>query len=156
MNELFVINKHLLHNTVYFGSWVRKLRKQRGYSQKQLGMAVGKSHSWICELEKGRRGIRMSDPQFYIALAEYLNVPLNTVLDAANIPKNKKDIRYHAVYKMVRNRSIAQRIINITNALESTSKAINVETTDYGAKIRHLSETLQIQIQDLKSVLRMI
>ena len=144
------------HNYRYFGSWVRQLRLKRGYSQRQVALAVGKSTSWVCELEKGRRGVRIQDPEFYIALAEYMNVPLGAVLDAANIPKTKEDQRHHSVYRMVRNRSIAQRIVKTIDELEKTSNSLEILSTDKGGRMRHLCQTLLIQIQDLKSALRLL
>jgi transcriptional regulator with XRE-family HTH domain len=156
MNDQLFITPNKPINYRHFGSWLRQIRKKRGYTQGQVAMAVGKSVSWICEFEKGRRGLTMNKSQFYISLAEYLNVPLEAVLNAANIPKNKDDARVHSVYTMIRNKALSNRIVSTVDALQDTTDLINVASMDSSAKLRHLGQTLQIQLTDLKSALRLL
>jgi len=155
MSESLFVNP-LLPNSRHFGSWVRQLRRKRGYTQTQLGLALGKTTSWVCEFEKGRRGIRSNEPQFYINLAEYMNVPLESVLSAANIPRTREDERHQAVYRMLRNKAKTGQIIGTIDALDKTADSLIVLTTDSNARIRHLCQTLQMQIVQLKTVLELV
>jgi hypothetical protein len=110
----------------------------------------------MCEFEKGRRGLTLSDPQFFVCVADYLTVPIEAVLDAANIPKNKEDERFYTVYTMFRNKALSRRVIGSVDALNSTSDDLNVLTTNSNRRIRHLCQTLQSQIIELKSALQII
>lgn len=156
MSERLVINPMIRHNSRYFGSWVRSLRKQRGYTQRQIARATGKSISWICEFEKGRRGLRLNDPEFFISLAEYLHVDISTVLEAANIPKTKDDERHKSVYTMFRNRALAQRVINTLDSLDDTCERLSALSMNSNGRIQHMCQILCIQLEDLKSALKLI
>lgn len=55
------------------GKFLRKARLRRGHTLKDVGAALGRKISFVCDVEHGRRGHRM-DPITALLWAEYLVV----------------------------------------------------------------------------------
>ena len=60
-----------------FGSSLRRIRTQRGITQKQLGAMTGMSHTFIGEME---RGLKAPNLNAVIALARALNAGVDELM----------------------------------------------------------------------------
>lgn len=56
-----------------FGRYVKRLREQRGFTQQELGEALGKRGSYVSIVESGKIG--MPGPEVLAAMATELGVP---------------------------------------------------------------------------------
>lgn len=73
---------------------LRRIRQEKGFTQKQLGEAVGISESYYCQLENGVR--RMSLP-----IAQKIAIVLNEDMNSLFMPNN-------LAYRDEKNNSVAQ------------------------------------------------
>lgn len=65
------------------GTWVKRQRLKRKLSQAELGIALGKSRTWVSSLERGTFRPRVEDCG---ALGAYFDVELGEVLSLAGYP----------------------------------------------------------------------
>jgi transcriptional regulator with XRE-family HTH domain len=78
---------------VDFGKYLRKLRKEKKLTVRQLDLYSGVSHSYISQIERGARGI--PSPEILLKLSKALNVEYEELMKAAGyIRDNKKESDY--------------------------------------------------------------
>lgn len=61
-----------------FGSTVRKLREERGYSQEQLAEHAGVHRNYVGSVERGERNVALEN---IVKLAKALSVPPKDLFD---------------------------------------------------------------------------
>jgi len=61
-----------------FGSKLRKLRKQKGFSQEKLAFKCGLHRTYISDIERGSRNVSLKNIE---KIAKALGVPLKLLLD---------------------------------------------------------------------------
>jgi transcriptional regulator with XRE-family HTH domain len=97
--------------TNIFGKYLRSIRISRNMNQTQVAQAVGKSTAYICDLEKGRRGIHgKMNPLLLIQLADFLNVPVSEVLARAGLIDKELEAKYGQYFRILRSKMRAQRV----------------------------------------------
>jgi len=149
---VFSQTANIIFNPRSFGAWVRKMRKKRKYTLRQLAAAVGYSTGWVCEFEKGRRGVRMSDPLFFMKLADYLQIPLDNVLTAAQLPKRVYEEKYVRVYQQIRNKTKATLIVESITEIEKNISQL-MSSNSLAGKNRDMVERLSIEMTKIKTAL---
>jgi transcriptional regulator with XRE-family HTH domain len=100
------------------GKFIRRMRKHRKLKGVDLARALGKSPSYVCDLEKGRRGLRMS-PEVAVQIAEYLNIPLHQITSRHThlAPVTNTD-KLHEVYRAMRHKGRAKRVLVALESLD--------------------------------------
>jgi transcriptional regulator with XRE-family HTH domain len=159
MTDSFLLNLEPANYRIdpkHFGKWIRKQRLKQGKNQTQLARALGKSVSWVCEFENGRRGKNIADPVFYTTLADYLDLPLDTVMQESNVPKTKYDARALNIYRLMKNKALSGRILNTVDALNSGILELCASENIGSKHDRSVVHNLLANIQDLKSALDII
>ena len=94
-----------------FGKYLRSVRISRNMNQTQVAQAVGKSTAYICDLEKGRRGIPgKMNPLLLIKLADFLNVPVSEILARAGLIDKELEAKFGQYFRILRSKMRAQRV----------------------------------------------
>jgi transcriptional regulator with XRE-family HTH domain len=69
------------------GSEIRKLRKARAASLEDLAVAIGRSSSFVSQVERGRAAASIADLK---GIAQHLGVPLGWFFTSDNAPGNER------------------------------------------------------------------
>lgn len=86
------------------GKFIRALRKDRKLKLADVGRGVGRSAAYICDVEKGVRGIR-PNPIFLVKLADYFEVPVTTMLEKGGIVIDEDNENYKMYLKITRSKT---------------------------------------------------
>lgn len=81
---------------VLIGGRVQKLRKQRGYSQEELGERIGMTRSYICYLEKGRFPFK---PKMLQGLAVALNIDRSELIKDTPVTAVDSEIDWEEIVR---------------------------------------------------------
>ena|SRR5690349_19033389 len=92
-----------------FGKILRSYRIKKNLTQQDVGNAIGRTHSFVCELEKGKRGSKR-DPILIVKLSEYLEIPIGLLLDASNLNINENSEEFKKYLKITRNKVKSKRV----------------------------------------------
>ena len=104
-------------NEKSLGKFIRRVRKMRKLKQVDLARAIGRSNQYVCDLEKGRRGTRLS-PELAVIIADYLQVPLNQLVSQhIHLAPITSTDKLNQIYRAVRHKSRAKRIMLSLDAL---------------------------------------
>jgi len=118
-------------NDKSLGKFIRRVRKMRKLKQIDLARAIGRSNQYVCDLEKGRRGTRLS-PEMAVMIADYLQVPLNQLISQhIHLAPITSTDKLNQIYRAVRHKSRAKRIML---ALDGLISAIGVLKEEVEAK----------------------
>ena len=118
-------------NDKSLGKFIRRVRKMRKLKQIDLARAIGRSNQYVCDLEKGRRGTRLS-PEMAVLIADYLQVPLNQLISQhIHLAPITSTDKLNQIYRAVRHKSRAKRIML---ALDGLILAIGVLKEEAEAK----------------------
>ena len=109
------------------GKFIRRIRKHRKLKQTDLARAIGRSNQYVCDLEKGRRGLRMS-PELALTIADYLQVPLNQLIShhVELSPITNTD-KLNQIYRAIRHKTRAKRIMLALEGLLNASDELKDE-----------------------------
>jgi transcriptional regulator with XRE-family HTH domain len=100
------------------GKYIRRVRKHRKLKAVDLARALGKSPSFVCDLEKGRRGLRLS-PHIAVQISEYLNVPLKDITSRSfHLSPVTNTDKLNEIYRAMRHKGRAKRIIIALDAMK--------------------------------------
>ena len=137
-----------------FGRYLKRVRVARHLKQKDVGAAIGKSTAYICDLEKGRRGVVGSiNPLILIQLADYLNVPVSEILYRAGVIDKELEARYGQYYKILRSKIRAQRVGKCLESCKNDVERLIIVTNGTGGEVGELLNVLQSRILELDSAL---
>ena len=85
------------------GRYIRALRKERKLKLSDVGRATKRSAAFICDVEKGVRGTR-PNPVFLVKLAEFFDVPAETMMEKGGIVIDEKNENYQLFMKVTRSK----------------------------------------------------
>lgn len=81
------IHNELSSDSAQLGSEIRKLRKARAASLQDLALAIGRSISFVSQVERGRAAASIADLK---AIAQHLGVPLGWFFTRDNVPGHER------------------------------------------------------------------
>lgn len=133
-----------MSNNNEFGRYIRKVRKARNYTLKQVGQAVSKSAQYIWDLENGKKGKNIS-PALVAGITSFLDIPIASLYNLTKIGANQdfSDKRYLNYLKMTRNKGQASRIRHAMDGIITSSDEIANEAKGIvvlGDKIQKLKD----------------
>lgn len=108
----------------YIGSQLREARKSRGFTQKELGDAVGISQSQIQKYEKGENSISCS---LLWVFSQLLRVNVSFIFEKEtygdDLEKEKESLELMRLWHSIEDADIRKSIITMLHAIaEGTSK----------------------------------
>lgn len=77
---------------------IKRLRKERGLTQDQLGKAIGKSNAYIADLESGKRDIKRISAETLVRLAVELGTQAEYIVDPSSEPLADEDFEWDKIY----------------------------------------------------------
>ena len=92
-----------------FGKFIRTKRLERNLTLEKVARALGRSIPYIHDLEAGNRKPPVRTPEKFVVLAQYLNVPLELLLEKAGISLDSNNKNY---IKVIKNRAVATYLSN--------------------------------------------
>jgi transcriptional regulator with XRE-family HTH domain len=137
-----------------FGRYLRNIRKSRGRKLKDVALAVGKTTSYICDLELGRRGTSRIDPLMIFKMADYLNVPVNEFLVRAGIVDRETHNTYADYTKILRSKLRAQHVGALITAAKNDIKALKNAAEGVRNGVPEILYSLENHILELDSTLK--
>lgn len=76
---------------------LQELRKEKGLTQEQVGNAIGKPKTYICDLEKGKRSIKSITTETALKLAELLGTTVENLADPSE-RLDDKNFEWEKIY----------------------------------------------------------
>ena len=135
-----------------FGKYLHRVRKQRKYTLKQVGQAVGKSFAYIWDLENGKRGSNLN-PLLAVQLAEFLKIPVQTMFELTGIENDLTSKKYLEVLRLTRNKGRAARIQHALDGVNATLDDI-LSGTEPGTLLESLCQKLKTFVAELDNAIR--
>ncbi len=107
------------------GAFLREVRERRGFSLADIATATGRSRSYVCDVEAGRRGGTRIPADIIALWAGYLNVPVSAIAEIqrardSSAPTNTQ--RYRSYMRILRNRTRSLRIYKAVGELRELVK----------------------------------
>lgn len=90
-----------------FGEFIRKRRKERKKTLKNVAAAIGRSIGYVHDLESGARRPPVRTPEKFVVLANYLGIPLDLLLEKAGVTIDVEDKNSTQYMKIIKNRAVA-------------------------------------------------
>jgi transcriptional regulator with XRE-family HTH domain len=139
----------MAHNE--FGKFLARVRRKRNKTQKEVGLAIGKSTAYVCDIERGRRGA--PGPWTLMQISDYLNIPSTELYVKAGIIDKGIESRYGQYFKILRSKMRAQRVGKVIEGAKNDVEALKTETNGVGGEVSQLVISLQNRILELETVL---
>jgi transcriptional regulator with XRE-family HTH domain len=125
------------------GAFLKGVRERRGYTLGDIAVAVGRSKTYVCDVESGRRGGSRMPADIVALWAAYLDIPVSAVAERqrrgeANAISNTQ--RYRSYMRILRNRNRSTRIYKAVTELrqlvrESQSELTPTQTRELFGKV---------------------
>ena len=128
-----------------FGVFIKKIRKQRKYSLRQVGAAIGCSAQYICDVEQGRRSPFRDDK--LVALAHYYNISIHQLLQASG--RINPDIaadRIEKVQAVLRDRWHSAIVLEQLDKIEALALALHDRQGYMSGECQNMVSELVFQI----------
>ena len=93
------------HVRKFLGQRLRALRKQRGWSQQELGQRSGLSGKFIGEVERGEKSVSVDSLS---GVSQALKLPLRTLTDVPSINRPVPGEDAEKVFALIQNRTPAE------------------------------------------------
>lgn len=137
----------------HIGGLLARLRKKQKITQRGVAEAINRSVSYVCDVEKGRRGIRAMDPIVLLTWAEYLNYPIGNILVHAGYVEQEFDERYGSYIRILRSKRRAQQVGTAIRGAKETLDEIKKLTEGTDPKVEECANVLESHIIRLETVL---
>lgn len=114
------------------GAFLKNVRERRGYTLADIAVAIGRSKTYVCDVESGRRGGSRMPADIVAQWAAYLDIPVSAVAERQrrgdpNAISNTQ--RYRSYMRILRNRTRSTRIYKAMTELRELVKASQAELT---------------------------
>jgi len=139
--------------TTDLGRLLRRVRKARKYKLRQVAVAVNVTPQYIWNLENGKAGKNMR-PAFAVALAEFLQIPIQTFFTAAGfcLDDDLTSRKFLEILKLTRNKGRASRIQHAMDAILEHADLIHSEAEGI-PYLRSLCEKLKEFAKELEAAI---
>jgi len=134
------------------GKLLRRVRKARKYTLKQVAQAVNKTPQYIWDIENGKRGSNLN-PLLAVQLAEFLKIPITTLFPIAGIENDLTSKKYLEVLKLTRNKGRAARIQHALDGVVQTTEDI-LSGTESGTLLEAICQKLKSFVDELETAIR--
>lgn len=117
------------------GSFLKSVRERRKYTLGDIAVAIGRSKTYVCDVESGRRGGSRMPADVVAQWAAYLDIPVSAVAEKQRkLAKGEPNAisntqRYRSYMRILRNRSRSTRIYKAVIELRELVKASQDELT---------------------------
>ncbi len=97
------------------GAYLKEQRIRRKISLGDIALAVGRTKSYVCDVENGRRGGSRMTAELVALWADYLDIPVSSIVERQKPKDNPPTIvvaspRYHSYLRILRNKKRSKRI----------------------------------------------
>ncbi len=134
------------------GTFLRSIRKKRGYKSSEVARALNKSVQYVCDIEMGRRGGSHLAPESIVAWANYLNIPISSITKRQNIDSrlDMLDEKARSYFRIVRNKARAAKLREGMSELSRIVAGMRDGSIDTGVGIDGLEKTIVKIAQSLE------
>jgi transcriptional regulator with XRE-family HTH domain len=97
------------------GAYLKEMRVKRKISLGDMALALGKTKSYVCDVEAGRRGGSKLTADLVVTWADYLDIPVSSIAERQKqkeTPVNViiKTTKYRSYLRILRNKKRSERI----------------------------------------------
>jgi transcriptional regulator with XRE-family HTH domain len=124
------------------GTWLRRLRLDRGVRQQDVGAAIGRGIQYVCDVEQGRRGHRM-DPVIALLWCDYLHADPQVMFTYLGM--GDTDMARFRVQHYLETGKWAHRFMNAARKLDEAGPLIEQMLADTRARDPRKQELFQIR-----------
>jgi transcriptional regulator with XRE-family HTH domain len=115
------------------GLFLREVRERRHLSLGDISIAIGRSKTYVCDVESGRRGGSRMPPDVVTQWAAYLDIPVSAIAERQRVRGDVGAItntqRYRSYMRILRNRTRSTRIYKAVSELRDLVRASQSELT---------------------------
>lgn len=114
------------------GAFLKGVRERRGYAIGDIAVAIGRSKTYVCDVENGRRGGSRMPADVVSMWAAYLDIPVSAVAERqrrGEVGAITNTQRYRSYMRILRNRSRSTRIYKAVTELRLLVEASKNELT---------------------------
>jgi len=114
------------------GAFLKQVRERRGYTLADISIAVGRSKTYVCDVESGRRGGSHMPAEIVAQWAAYLDIPVSAIAERQRrAPSDalSNSQRYRSYMRILRNRTRSTRIYKAVTTLRQLIKDSQTELT---------------------------
>jgi transcriptional regulator with XRE-family HTH domain len=100
---------------IVLGAYLKEMRIRRKISLGDMALAVGKTKSYVCDVENGRRGGSRMAADMVALWADYLDIPVSSIVERQRQKETPPNIiitspRYRSYLRILRNKKRSKRI----------------------------------------------
>jgi transcriptional regulator with XRE-family HTH domain len=97
------------------GAYLKEMRVRRKISLGDMALAVGKTKSYVCDVENGRRGGSRMAADLVALWADYLDIPVSSIVERQKQKETPTNIiiaspKYRSYLRILRNKKRSKRI----------------------------------------------
>lgn len=139
------------------GAFLREMREKRKKSLGDMATALGRSKSYVCDIEAGRRGGSRLPAEVVVVWASYLDIPVaavaekQRVLESAKRPEVTSTQRYRSYMKILRNRKRSNRIYTAVSTMRTLLRVSDEQLTP--AQVKDLLAKMAENVEVIDSCL---
>lgn len=153
MHLVFMMQCLNINHMNKLGKFIRNTRNIRKISQASLARAIGHSPAYVCDLEKGRRGTKIS-PLTAIKIANYLNVTIELMFENAGIGGDESAYEYADIVLRNIDAERGERIGRSLSTLREVAGQLTLLATTEYPQLRQMAITIQESAKELDNYLR--